>query len=146
MSQFADDTAVYASSQPAIHKSAQQFIDSARTWGLTVNISKTKAMVLAVPGNTANTSNTLQVGSEHIEILEQFPYLGSVISCSGDLTKEVSYRISRASRAFGSLNAAIFRNKTLSVGTKQAVYTTVILPTLLYGAETWTVKHQISGD
>jgi hypothetical protein len=105
-----------------------------------VNISKTKAMVSAVPGNTANTSNTLQVGSEHIEILEQFPYLGSVISCSGDLTKEVSYRISRASRAFGSLNAAIFQNKTLSVGTKQAVYTTVILPTLLYGAETWTVK------
>ena len=49
-------------------------------------------------------------------------------------------RLRRASRAFACLRSAIFHNKKLSMATKREVYKAVVLPTLLYGAETWTVK------
>ena len=49
-------------------------------------------------------------------------------------------RLGRASRAFACLRSAIFHNKQLSMATKREVYKAVVLPTLLYGAETWTVK------
>ena len=49
---------------------------------------------------------------------------------------EVSMRLGRASRGFACLQSAIFHNKQLSMATKREVYNAVVLPTLLYEAET----------
>ena len=75
-----------------------------------------------------------------IAIVEDFTYLGSSITRDGEVCGEVSMRLGRASRAFVCLRSAIFHNKQLSMATKREVYNAVVLPTLLYGAETWTVK------
>ena len=53
---------------------------------------------------------------------------------------EVVARLAKASRAFGCLRSAVFQNRRISVATKREVYRAVVLSTLLYGAETWTVK------
>ena len=75
-----------------------------------------------------------------IAIVKDFTYLGSSIARYGEVCGEVSMRLGRASRAFACLRSAIFHNKQLSMATKREVYNAVVLPTLLYGAETWTVK------
>lgn len=41
---------------------------------------------------------------------------------------------------FGCLHVPIFKNSCLSVDTKRKVYKAVVLPVLLYGAETWTMR------
>ena len=38
------------------------------------------------------------------------------------------------------LGSPVFKNSILSVSTKRVVYKAVLLPVLLYGAETWTLK------
>ena len=53
---------------------------------------------------------------------------------------EVSMRLGRESRAFACLRSPIFHNKKVSMAMKCEVHNAVVLPTLLYGAETWTVK------
>ena len=132
-SQFADDTAIYTSPD-ALTTSARDFIDTANFWGLTVNTDKTKAMVSPPPAGDTNNPSFFSIGSDEIEIVDHFPFLGSLISCSN--------RISRVSAAFGSLNQAIFQKRSLSLGTctKRGVYCSVVLPTLLYGTETWMTK------
>ena len=75
-----------------------------------------------------------------IAIVKDFTYLGSSIARDGEVCGEVSMRLGRASRAFACLRSAIFHNKQLSMATKREVYKAVVLPTLLYGAEMWTVK------
>ena len=45
-----------------------------------------------------------------------------------------------AYRAFGRLRKSIFQNKSLTTLTKRVVYKAVVLGTLLYGSETWTIK------
>ncbi|BHF77819.1 hypothetical protein SprV_0602092900 [Sparganum proliferum] len=47
--------------------------------------------------------------------------------------------ISKASQAFGSLQNTVWNRHGLQLTTKLKIYKAVILATLLYGAETWTV-------
>ena len=53
---------------------------------------------------------------------------------------EVAVRLGKASRAFACLQSFIFRSKQLSVAINREVYRAMVLSTLMYGAETWTVK------
>nr|VZI32435.1 unnamed protein product [Spirometra erinaceieuropaei] len=52
---------------------------------------------------------------------------------------EVAHRISKASQAFGRLQSTVWNRHGLQLSTKLKTYKAVILPTLLYGAETCTV-------
>ncbi|KAK3885538.1 hypothetical protein Pcinc_010279 [Petrolisthes cinctipes] len=71
------------------------------------------------------------------------PYLGSVISSDGSLDREISARISKASQALGRLHTRVMNHKCIKLATKIKVYKAVILTSLLYGCETWTLyrKH-----
>ena len=70
----------------------------------------------------------------------EFTYLSSNITRDGEVQGEVAVRLAKVSRAFGCLQTATFHNKKLNVTTKREVYLAAVLSTLLYGAETWTVK------
>ena len=62
----------------------------------------------------------------------------------GNFEPEIKKRINRAAFTFRSLATRCFDRKGLSSNTKIAVYKAIILPTLLYGSETWpTLQHHI---
>ena len=91
---------------------------TASEWGLTVNTQKTKALVTR--GHlTAADSLPLQVDGDLLEVVEDFTYLGSNISADGEVRKEVSIRIAKASRC---LQRAVFQNRHLFIETKMKVY------------------------
>ena len=48
-------------------------------------------------------------------------------------------RIQKASQAFGRLRIKVLQHKSISLSTKLKVYNTIVLPSLLYGCETWTL-------
>ena len=56
----------------------------------------------------------------------------------GQLDVEVEKHIAAASRAFGTLCHAVFRDGALSLTTKRFVYQACVLSVLLYGGEYWT--------
>ena len=68
-----------------------------------------------------------------------FRYLGSTVSNNARIDKELCYRMGTASAAFGKLKDRLWRNRHVSIRVKCKVYRAVVLTTLLYGAETWTV-------
>ena len=70
--------------------------------------------------------------------VDSFLYLGSMLSSSGRCSSEVARRLASASRAFGALQC-VFRQRGLSVATKQQIYSACVLSTLLYGAECWAI-------
>ncbi|BHF73860.1 hypothetical protein SprV_0401694400 [Sparganum proliferum] len=74
-----------------------------------------------------------------LEVVENFLYLGSTLSRNTKIDDEVASRISKASQAFGRLQSTVWNRHGLQLSTKLKMYKAVILPTLLYGAETWTV-------
>ena len=60
--------------------------------------------------------------------------LGSTLSTAGHIDDEVT-----ASVAFGTHRANVWERNGIKLDTKLKVYRAVVLPTLLYAYETWTV-------
>ncbi|BHF77799.1 hypothetical protein SprV_0602090900 [Sparganum proliferum] len=69
----------------------------------------------------------------------ELPVPGNILSRNTKIDDEVARRISKASQAFGSLENTVWNRHGLQLSTKPKMYKAVILLTLLYGAETWTV-------
>ena len=67
------------------------------------------------------------------------PYLGSTVSSNAKLEKELQNRLGKASKGFGNLRQRLWNNRHVSIRTKCIVYREVVLLTLLYGAEVWTI-------
>ena len=71
--------------------------------------------------------------------MDKFTYLGSTVSQAVTIDDEVNARISKASAAFGRLYKNVWDRTGISLQTKLKVYKAVVLSTLLYACETWTV-------
>jgi len=74
-----------------------------------------------------------------LPITNKFAYLGSTLSNSVSIDDEINNRIAKASAAFGRLRKTVWNRRGITLETKMKVYRAVVLPTLLYGCETWTV-------
>ena len=134
--QFADDAALYATSREAFESVAAGYEQVASDFGLKLSVEKTKRLIVKEEVDLA----PVQVQGGSLDIVEHFPYLGSNISCDGEVTVEISSRIAKACRAFGCLRRPVFQDRNLSIATKRLVYKAAVLSILLYGAETWTLK------
>ena len=53
-----------------------------------------------------------------VEWVSELPYLGSVVAQDGQSHIEVDKRIANASKAFGALRQAVFKDEHLTVATK----------------------------
>ena len=136
---FADDAALYTTSYEHMETMVKEFTQCASGWGLTVSVQKTKFLAV---GPSVIRADIVMPGSagDMIGSVSKFSYLGSTISDDGELDAEVTTRLAKSSRAFGSLLQPIFRNSGLSLGMRRQVYQAVILTVLLYGSETWMQK------
>ncbi|BHF69121.1 hypothetical protein SprV_0301216300 [Sparganum proliferum] len=87
------------------------------------------------PRRGSRRSRSISRGSEGF----RRDYRDFSVSSSAQADDKVASRISKASRAFGGLQNTVWNRYGLQISTKVKVYKAVILLTLLYGAETWTV-------
>ena len=63
---------------------------------------------------------------------------------SSKAEKEVSVRLEKAGKVHQIWRRKVFQSRALSSATKVRAYQTLVMPVLLYGAETWTVtQHDI---
>ena len=76
---------------------------------------------------------------QRLQVVDKFTYPGSTLSRVVHIDDEVNARIAKASAAFGQLPGSIWDQSGIRLDTKLEVYRSVVLPTLLYACETWTV-------
>ena len=134
---FADDCAIAAPSEAALQRLAVRLSSATKAFGLTIRIKKTEVLCQPAPKTTTSASHITIDGSK-LNSVDHFCYLGSHLSADGSLDKEITCRISKASRSFGRLQSRVWRARGISPKTKIAVYRAIVLPSLLYGCETWT--------
>nr|VZI40273.1 unnamed protein product [Spirometra erinaceieuropaei] len=137
---FADDCVLNTTSEEEMQRSMDLFSAACENFGVVINTQKTVVMHQPPP-NSATAPNTPQinVNGTQLQVVENFPYLGSTLSRNTKIDDKVANRISKASQAFGRLQGTVWNRYGLQLSTKLKMYKAVILPTLLYGAETWTV-------
>ena len=138
---YADDIAMLGNNMAELEHSFETFWRAAEQIGLCVNENKTKIMHIHRGPQPPNGPEV--VGGLTIEKVECFVYLGSEITINNDISGEINRRIGSATRAFYALNQ-LFKSRLLSRKLKLRLYTTVVLPVLTYGAETWSLTKQLS--
>nr|VZI21882.1 unnamed protein product [Spirometra erinaceieuropaei] len=138
---FADDCALNTTSEAEMQRSMDLFSAACENFGLVINTQKT-VVIHQPPPNSAIAPNAppqISVNGTQLQVVDNFPYLGSTLSRNTKIDDEVANRISKASQAFGRLQSTVWNRHGLQLSTKLKMCKAVILPTLLYGAETWTV-------
>ena len=130
--QYTDDTAFPSLTANRLQRSLDIMSETYLRAGLIINTTKIEILSVSSPD-----APTYSISGNQLKNSENFTYLGSNLSFSGDLTNEIQRRINPASSAFGHLSKSVFGNQDLTIHTKIAVYNAVIISTILYGCETW---------
>jgi len=97
--------------------------------------------------STCSGTADIHVQSSTVEVVDEFCYLSSYISQNGNCEKDVKVRIEKVSAIFDKIKK-VWRNKHINLQTKLRLYEALILTTVLYGAEVWSLRHieQVTGS
>ena len=135
---FADDCALNAGSVEDMQHSVDLFSNACNNFGLTISTKKTESMYQPAPKKPYQEPN-VTVDGQRLTAVDKFTYLGSTLSRSANIDDETHARIAKASSSFGRLRSSVWERKGVNLSTKLSVYRAIVITTLLYACETWTV-------
>ena len=103
-----------------------------------IHWGKTKVMMVSRTGDDCKVN----VDGQDIAQVEKMKYLGVMLSASGRCDDEIEQRIGAAANVVGAMRKQVLDRRELKKSTKLRVYNAMVLPTLLYGCETWTMQQR----
>lgn len=132
---YADDLVLLAKSEHGLAKCVLALERYCNKWKLTINVNKTRIMVLNKKRATQNP--TIKIYGKRVEVVTLYVYLGIEVSSSGTFKAAIDRLYKKACKAYNSLKQEFnFYN-----GTKPKVilklFDTMVQPILTYGCEIW---------
>ena len=97
--------------------------------GLKLNIQKTKIMA-------SSPIASWQIDGETVA---DFSFLGSKITADGDCSHEIKRHLLLGRKVMTNLDS-IFKSRDVTLPTKVRLVKAMVLPVVMYGCESWTVK------
>ena len=128
---YADDTIILADTADALQASLNSFFDYCRLWKHCVNIDKTKIIVFECRGNQHFNS---KLGSNSIETVDSYKYLGVFFTKSGSFLKARKHVVEQARKALFYLYT-IINNLNLPIDLQLKLFDQTTVPILTYGSE-----------
>ena len=107
--------------------------------GLKINATKTKLMRI---GTKRDDGVSGLGGGGAIKEVDEFIYLGSIVSKKGGTDEDIQARIGKARQAFAMLRP-ICRSTALTTKTKLRIFESNVKAVLLYGSETWRLTKRL---
>ncbi|XP_013399160.1 uncharacterized protein LOC106165493 [Lingula anatina] len=130
---FADDLALLSSKHSHLQEKTDRLSSFAAQAGLAISTTKTQVMCI-----NNSTTAPITVSGKPLESVDDFTYLGSLIS------KDIRGRLGKAQSSFARVRT-IWKSEQYSLHTKVHLYNSSVKSVLLYGSECWRVtKSDIS--
>jgi hypothetical protein len=126
-------------SREKIIKMEKSLIKAAEEVGLKSNEEKTVYMVVSRRNGNLVQEEFIKVEEYKFRRVDQFKYLGSIITQDNDIKTKISMRLQSANKCFFGLTK-IFRLRAISKNLKVRMYLNLLRPIVLYGAETWPLR------
>ena len=130
---YADDIALIAQSPQDLQDMLDDINNASKPVGLNMNIAKTKVML-----NTHCQKAPVTLDQTIIEEVNNFIYLGKQVTKDGSINEEVKRRIALGWAAFSKVDN-IMRSRNAKIKIKRKVFDEYVLPTMIYGSETWAL-------
>ena len=128
---FADDLALMSRVLNHLKEKTTRLAEIGAKTGLVINTAKTKTM-----HSNGKPDAPLSIGNQEIDCVDNFNYLGSIISIDNGAEKDIKNRLNKAKGAFALLQP-VWRSGKYSKKTKIRLYKSNVLSVLLYGSECW---------
>ena len=132
---YADDTTLMAESEEELKSLLMKVKEESEKVGIKLNIQKTKIMASGpitsweIDGETGET----------VETVSDFIFLGSKITADGDCSHEIKRRLLLGRKVMTNLDN-IFKSRDIPLPTKVHLVKAMVLPVVMYGCESWTIK------
>ena len=106
--------------------------------GMRMHLRKTRVMIWS----RTEEECKLSIEGEDIEVVKKLKYLGVVISADGVCDKETEQQVGAAAKVMGVMRKEVLERQELQKKTKMRVFSAMVVLTILYGCETWTVQRR----
>ena len=100
--------------------------------GLKLNIQKTKIMA-------SSPITSWDIEGETVETVSDFIFWGSKVTADGDCSHEIKRCLLLGRKVMTNLDS-ILKSRDITLLTKVHLVKAMILPVVMYGCESWTVK------
>ena len=100
--------------------------------GLKFNIQKTKIIA-------SGPITSWEIDGKRVEIVSDFILGGSKITADGDYSHEIKRRLLLGRKVMTNLDS-IFKSRGITLPTKVHLVKAMVVPVVMYGCESWTVK------
>ena len=137
---YADDTVLVADSEEKLQRLVDEVKEASEVRGLKINTKKTE--VLGITKRRQRLRVRIYIGGRQIKQVQEFKYLGSIVSEEADCEKEIKKRIVLAKTAFINIRNLI-TNLSMRMDLKVRLLKCYVWSVLLYGCETWTIKKKM---
>ena len=80
-----------------------------------------------------------QIDEETVETMADFIFLGSKITADGDCSHEIKRRLFLGRKVMINLYS-VLKSRDITLPTKVHLAKAIVLPVVMYGCESWTIK------
>ncbi|TWW77646.1 hypothetical protein D4764_12G0010360 [Takifugu flavidus] len=133
-----NDVVLLASSARDLQLALNRVAAACEAAGMKISTSKSEAMVL----NRKKVECLLWVKEETLPQMEEFKYLGVLLTSEGRMEQEIDRRIGAASAVMRTLHWSVVVKRKLSRKAKFSIYWLIFVPTLTYGHELWVMTER----
>jgi hypothetical protein len=131
---FADDTILLSTTQCGLQRALNNLQTYCDQWGLAVNPKKTKGMVFNSRGKKLTIP--LVYNGEYLECVQEYKYLGTLLSNNGGFNKCCDDLYHRGLKAFFKLCRQLSKSN-VKPSTFFYLFDMMVKPVLLYSSEIW---------
>ena len=128
---YTDDTTLMAESEEELNSHLMKVKEESDKVGLKLNIQKTKIMA-------SGPITSWQIDGETVETVADLILLGSKITTDGDCSHEIKRRLLLGRKVMTNLDC-IKKQRHYFVN-KGRIVKSMVLPAVMYGCESWTIK------
>ena len=129
---YSDDTTLMAESEEELKSLLMKVKEESEKVGLKLNIQKTRILA-------SGLITSWEIDGETVETVTDFIYLGSKITADGDCSPESKRRLLLGRKVVTNLDS-ILKNRDITLPTSVHLVKAMVLPVVMYGCESWTIK------
>jgi len=132
---FADDIVLISESADGLQNSLNKLQQYCEKWMLSINTKKTQVLVMNKQGRCLDDLS-FTFNQEKLHVVNQYKYLGLLISSSGSFTKSVENLSLRAMKAMFKIKNVIHQSD-IEVKSALHLFDTLVRPIATYSCEVW---------
>jgi hypothetical protein len=133
---FADDNLLICSSGEELQDMLKQLDTESSKLGLKMNMKKTKVMF-----NKYAPERAVTINGSVVERVEEYVYLGQLVTTDSDKTAEIKRRMAAGWGAFGKYRD-IMKSK-MPMCLKRKIYNQCVQAAITYGCQTWALTRRM---